>query len=286
MSELQTLAIKSVKHLCAVLMTTQKELDELVKNREKYYYLKKKVKLDKKGQPKRDEEGNIVYRELNPSEGRLKEIQEVIRHRILLKIPMPANITGGVKGSSNIANARAHLGKKFKFKTDMKRYYPSITPERIYKLFKDHGFAPKCCTYLTHLTTYKHELPQGTPTGPDIANRVFLSQDYKVIRYCKKYGITYTRYIDDLVFSCPNDFRQHCVPLVSFITEVGFSISIKKTLYRAGTMEITGVDVKNNVLDVNDYFKLLISDDSIPAKITNGRRAYYKQVRKKHITKK
>jgi RNA-directed DNA polymerase len=283
MNEMQTLGAKSLKHLCAILMTTPKELAELVQNREKYYYVKKKVKLDKRGQPKRDEQGNIIYRELNPSEGRLKAIQEIIRNRILLKIPMPPNITGGVKGSSNIANAKAHLGKKFKFKTDMKRYYPSITPERVYKLFKDHGFSPKCCTYLTHLTTYKHELPQGTPTGPDIANRVFLPQDKKIIKYCKKYGFTYTRYIDDLVFSCPKDFRQHCVILVDFITEANFSVSIKKTLYRAGTMEITGVDVKNNVLDVNEYFKKLMEDETIPVKITRGRKAYYKQVRKKKI---
>jgi len=69
MNEMQTLGAKSLKHLCAILMTTPKELAELVQNREKYYYVKKKVKLDKRGQPKRDEQGNIIYRELNPSEG-------------------------------------------------------------------------------------------------------------------------------------------------------------------------------------------------------------------------
>jgi RNA-directed DNA polymerase len=283
MNEIQTLGVKSIKHLCAVLMTTPKELEELIKHREKYYYTKKKEKPDKRGGAKRDENGDIVYRELNPSTGRLKEIQQIIRHRILLKILLPPNIKGAVKGSNNIANGRAHLGKKFKFKTDMKKYYPSITPDVVYQLFRDHGFSNKCCSILTHLTTYKHELPQGTPTGPDIANRIFLPQDKKIIRYCLKYGITYTRYIDDLVFSCREDFRAHCLPLIDFILEAGFKISIEKTIYRAGKMEITGVTVKNNVLDVSDYFKTLMGDETIPKHITQGRKAYYKQVRKKLV---
>jgi RNA-directed DNA polymerase len=281
MNELKTLGVKSVKHLCAVLMTTPKELEELIAHKEKYYYKKLKAKTDKHGKPKVDENGQIIYRELNPSKGRLKEIQKIIRNRILLAIQMPENIKGGVKGSNNIANARAHLGKKFKFKTDMKRYYPSIGPERVYKLFRDHGFSNKCCSILTHLTTHKHELPQGTPTGTDIANRIFCPQDKKIIRYCKKQGITYTRYIDDLVFSCSFDFRQHCLPLINFILEFGFRISIEKTLYRAGTMEITGIDVKNNVLDLSDNFKTLLEDETIQKKITQGRKNYLKQVRKK-----
>lgn len=281
MQEIKTLGVKSVKHLCAVLMTNPKELEDLIKHRENYYYVKLKAKTDKRGQPKRDENNQIIYRELNPSRGRLKEIQEIIRNRILLSIPMPDNIKGGVKGSNNIANARIHLGKKFKFKTDIKRYYPSITPERVYKLFLDNGFSSKCCSILTHLTTYKHELPQGTPTGTDIANRIFLPYDKRIITYCKKHGITYTRYIDDLVFSAPYDFRQHCLSLINEILKADFKVSIKKTLYRAGKMEITGVDVGNNVLDVNDYFKILLEDKSIPQKITKGRIAYYKQVRKR-----
>ncbi len=281
MNEITNLGIKSLKHLCAVLMTNPKELEELIKHKEKYYYIKLKAKTDKRGQPRRDDTGQIIYRELNPSKGRLKEIQEIIRTRILLSIPMPKNIKGGVKGSNNIANARAHLGKKFKFKTDMKRYYPSIAPERVYRLFKDYGFSNKCCSILTHLTTHRHELPQGTPTGTDIANRVFLLQDKKIIRFCDKRGITYTRYIDDLVFSSSSDFRKNCPELINFILESGFRISVKKTLYRAGVMEITGIDVKNNVLDLNDYFKILLEDQTIPAKIIQGRKNYLKQVRKK-----
>jgi len=281
MSDVKTVGIKQVKHLMGVLMSTEKEIAELIKNKEKYYYISYKKKLDEKGLPRRDENGNTLYRQLNPSQGRLKTIQEIIRSKILLSIPMPENIKGGVKGYSNVANAKAHLGKKFKFKTDIKQYFPSISPERVYKMFLLNGFSSRCCTILTHLTTHKFELPQGTPTSTDIANRIFLPNDRIIIDYCQQHKIRYTRFVDDLVFSSPFDFRQHCPDLISFITDDGFTVSCRKTIFKAGNMVITGVDTKNNVLDVTDFFKQLLEDTTINPEITTGRNSYYKQVRKK-----
>ena len=59
---------------------------------------------------------------------------------------------------------------------------------------------------LTHLTTNNYALPQGTPTSTAIANIVFLPIDNKLIDYCIQKKLTYTRYVDDLVFSSHFDF--------------------------------------------------------------------------------
>jgi len=280
MSEIKTVGIKSIKHLMAVLISNEAEIADLIANKEKYYYITQKPKMDKRGQVKLDADGNIEYRELNPSRGRLKEIQDIIKIRILSKIPLPENIKGGVRGYNNIANARAHLGRKHKFKTDIKKYFPSINPDRVYNMFLQQGFSSKCCTILTHLTTHKFELPQGIPTSTHIANLIFLPNDKVLIDYCKSNDIRYTRFVDDLVFSSPKDFRNKCLDLVGVIINDGFKISCKKTLYKAGNMEITGVDTKNNVLDVSDFFKELMNDSSINQKSTQGRKSYYKNVRK------
>lgn len=279
MNEIKTLAIKNIKHLMAVLISNEAEINSLIQNKEKYYYTMFKPKKEK-GRIKKDAEGKIIKRELNPSCGRLYEIQDIIKNRILSKIPLPENIKGGVKGYSNIANAQAHKGRKYKFKTDMKKYFPSIGYERVYKMFLDHGFSSKCCTLLTHLTTHKHVLPQGTPTSTHIANLIFLPNDKILITYCKKHNIRYTRFVDDLVFSSPFDFRDKCLDLINVILNDGFKISIKKTLYRAGNLEITGVDTKNNVLDVPDFFKELMNDPSFDVNSAKGRISYYKNVRK------
>jgi RNA-directed DNA polymerase len=279
MIEIKTLAIKNIKHLMAVLISNEAEINDLIQNKEKYYYTMYKAKKEK-GRVKKDVDGKTIKRELNPSCGRLYEIQDIIKNRILSKIPLPENIKGGVKGYSNIANAQAHKGRKHKFKTDMKKYFPSIGYERVYKMFLDHGFSSKCCTILTHLTTHKHVLPQGTPTSTHIANLIFFPNDKILIAYCKKNNLRYTRFVDDLVFSSPLDFRNKCLDLINVILDDGFKISIKKTLYRAGNLEITGIDTKNNVLDVPDFFKELMNDASFREESTMGRKSYYKNVRK------
>lgn len=279
MNDMKTLGIKTVKHLMAVLKSNEKEIKHLIDKKEEYYYIIYKPKKER-GKVKKDANGKVIMRELNPSRGRLYEIQQNIKNQILAKIPLPENIKGGVKGYSNIANAIAHKGRKHKFKTDMKKYYPSISYERVYKMFLDYGFSSKCCTILTHLTTHKFELPQGTPTSTHIANIIFLPNDKIIIDYCKSNGLKYTRYVDDLVFSSPEDFRNNCSDLIQVILDDGFKVSCKKTLYRAGNMEITGVDTKNNVLDLPDFFKKLMEDPLEPPKRTQGRVNYYKQVRK------
>lgn len=50
-------------------------------------------------------------------------------------------------------------------------------------------------------------------------------------------------------------------------------------------MEITGVDVNNNILDLNGDFKTLLEDKTIPEKITNGRRSYLRQSSEKEAKK-
>lgn len=281
MPELKTTEIKSVKHLMAVLKCKLPEIEEIIANKDSYYYIKLIPKEDQRGNIKKDADGNNIYRILNPSKGRLYDIQAIIAQRILSKIPLPENIKGGVKGCDNVANANSHLGKKYKFKTDIKKYFPSINHERVFKMYQQNGFSSKVSTILTHLTTHNFELPQGTPSSMHIANLIFLPYDRLIIPFCNENKITYTRFVDDLVFSSPHDFRLKCNDLINFILNADFSISYKKTIFRAGNMVITGVYTKQNVLDVTAEFKELLADTTIKPSKTDGRNKYYKKVRKK-----
>lgn len=261
-------------------MCKESEIKQIIETKESYYYISHKQKVDKKGNPKIGIDGKIEYRVLNPSRGRLKEIQSIIKSRILSKISLPTNIKGGVKGNDNIANAKVHLGKKHKFKTDIKKFFPSISYKRVFKMYLENGFSAKVATLLTHLTTHRYELPQGTPTSTHIANLVFLPNDLQIIDLCAQNSITYTRFVDDLVFSSQKDFRVMCDDIIKVILKDGYKISYKKTKYRAGNMEITGVVTKQNVLDVSDDFKNLLADKTIVMTKTQGRKKYYDNVRK------
>ena len=280
MTNLKTTAIKQEKLLYAVLRTNKTELETVIQNKQSYYYTFPKIKKDKRG--------NIVYengvpkqRMINATKGRLNDFQKIITKKILSTIPLQSNIKGGVKGSSNITNAKAHLGKHYKFKTDIKKYFPSISQDRVFKMYIDNGFSCKVATLLTHITTNNYELPQGTPTSTAIANLVFIPNDKKIIDYCTKNNLTYTRYVDDLVFSSHFEFKEKVLEIVHFILSDGFRISIKKTIYTAGSLEITGVLTKQNVIDATDEYKELVADKTIAAKTTEARIKYISRIKTK-----
>ncbi len=254
------------------------KLIDIVDNIDRYYYEDKTVKKNPDGSPK-IKNSEIQYRTLYPSTGLLKTVQEAIKDRILSKIEFPLHIQGGVKKKSNITNAKRHQGKKYHFRTDLSEFYPSISYKMVYDMFIRNGFSPDVSRLLTQLTTYKGELPQGTPTSTHIANLVSLPIDFQLIEFCLTRGITYTRFVDDLSFSSANDFRETTHEIISIITSSGFSISHKKTFYKIGPTLTTGIWAKNNSLDARDDQKKRLANSNLTESQRAGLQNYIKRVK-------
>jgi len=108
---------------------------------------------------------------------------------------------------------------------------------------------------MTKLTTLKGHLPQGAPTSSHIANLVFLKYDLELWKLCKDRDIVYTRFIDDLTFSSQDDFKEVTFDLLKVIENSPYKISHRKTFYSEKPVEVTGIVVKQNNLDVTDAFK-------------------------------
>lgn len=238
--------------LPSIIGESKKELDKIIADIDNHYNEWIETKTDKKtGQPKTYLDGTIKERVIRPSKPQLKRIQKKIKDRILSGIELPNNVHGGVKGKSNITNAKPHQGKKYVFVTDLKDFYPSISSKKVYKTFINLGFNSQFAFYITRLTTWKGQLPQGTPTSTHISNLVFLETDYKLIEICKTNDITYTRYIDDLTFSSQKDFQHLITAILHTVQKDGLKISFRKTDY-SGNQNITGIDVFLNKIDGTD----------------------------------
>lgn len=228
----------------------KKELVSEVSSNIDFYYNewteKKKDRVT--GEYKKYKDGTVKKRVIRPSLKELKKIQRAIKERILAPIVMPSNIHGGVKKKSNITNAKPHQGKKFQFTTDLQDFYPSIKYDKVYDTLLKLGFSNHYSHWVTKFTTWKFELPQGTPTSTHISNIVFLETDFRLIEFCNRHGITYTRYVDDLTFSSQQCFKIHLQTLLEIVTDSGFKLSYRKTKYE-GFQNITGIDVFNNYID-------------------------------------
>lgn len=255
--------INQLKHLCAILGCKQSELDYIVHNLDEFYKEWTEKKKDKvTGDYKKYKDGTIKQRIIRPSKKRLKELQSIIKKKILAPIHLPDNIHGGVKARTNITNAKVHQGNKYKFTLDLMSFFPNISSQQVYDCFINLKFSTHQAHMLTKLTTWKHELPQGTPTSTHLANLVFLNTDFAIIDLCKKHCLTYTRYVDDITISSQEDFKPLLQDFIVIITKNGFKVNFRKTKYE-GIQTITGIEVYNNYIDAPLKIKIKAEEEKV-----------------------
>ncbi|HRI86560.1 MAG TPA: reverse transcriptase family protein [Ignavibacteria bacterium] len=232
------------------------------------------------GKVKYNVEGKPIYRILNPSIKRLEKIQERIKTNILDKLLLPDYAFGAVKKKDNVKNAKKHQGKKFKFVTDLKNFFPSISNKKVFEMFLSFDFSPTVSRKLTQLTTYKGKLPQGTQTSSAIANLVFIKTGKNLQNFAKENNITFTSFLDDLSFSSPIDFKDKTYTILDIIKSDGFFISHKKTKYGVKA-KITGLYPKQNYLDLPNSFKTKIKNvDGKTEEQIRGEKLYEEKVKK------
>lgn len=240
--------INEFKKFCSIVCFKPKELQLIANNLDKYYKEWIEKKIDKKtGLPKKYLDGSEKQRIIRSPQKELKIIQSRIKNKILVPIKLPGEVHGGIKRCSNITNAKPHQGNKYIFTTDLQDFYPNITSQRVFDTFCDF-FSPHFAHWLTKLTTWKYELPQGTPTSTHISNIIFLKTDLALIDLCNSNNITYTRYIDDLTFSSQKDFKHILTDILNIVTSHNFKLSHRKTQYK-GKQIITGINVFLNKID-------------------------------------
>ncbi|HEY6505086.1 MAG TPA: reverse transcriptase family protein [Chitinophagaceae bacterium] len=244
--------INKPKHLYYVLHSSKEELEEITKNIDRYYYHFKKAK--RKYGNKQEENGIIRYRDLYPSRGRLKEIQQRI-NILLQRVKLPEYAYGSVKGRNNIHNALMHIRNKHFLAVDLKNFFPNITYHQVFRMFRYYNFSPDASHILTKLTTYKGSLPQGAPTSPIIANLVFTQTGLLLSKIAANNNITFTAFLDDLEFSSKTDFKHLIQEILQEIKSGGFYLHHKKISYREKKPEVTGLLITDKGLTVNSIIR-------------------------------
>ncbi len=198
-------------------------------------------------------------RTINAPKYTLKIIQRRILSKILKNKFVHPNCHGFHEGRSILSNVRDHSNKKIILKLDLKDFFPSIKSERVYDLFKTFGFEKEVTFFLTELTTYNGELPQGAPTSPYISNLISKKMDYRLNCLALKSGISYSRYADDLTFS-GNKIKKSTQRLISkIICEEGFQIneSKKRIISQKDRQIVTGLVVNKKIGIGRKKYRLL-----------------------------
>ena len=164
-------------------------------------------------------------REISAPMPLLKRTQNWVLENILYRVPVTASAHGFVPERGILTNALPHVGKTLVVNMDLQNFFPTITYPRVKGLFRQLGYSEQFATVFAllctepetdhvradgkafYVQTGRRTLPQGAPGSPAITNLICRRLDARLSGVAAKFGMTYTRYADDLTFS--GDDAEH-----------------------------------------------------------------------------
>jgi RNA-directed DNA polymerase len=157
---------------------------------------------------------------------------------VLSKIQVSPYSYAFSQGQSIVECAQQHLGCTWLVKIDLRHFFESLSEIQAYRVFSNIGYGHLIAFEMARLSTkvlredsrkYKKpswisskrspiedyndnrigHLPQGAPTSPKLANAIVHNLDLEIAEAVRKFGLTFTRYADDIVLSTDSkDFTR------------------------------------------------------------------------------
>lgn len=206
------------------------------------------------------------FRHIHSVNGKLLKVQtfineEILQHTTVSRSSYAFSKNGGIKSC-----AQAHCGAKWIFKFDLENFFYSINEYQVFKIFNNLGYTRLLSFELARICTttrlpanmysllkeadtnffnnykfydkkvYLGVLPQGAPSSPMLSNLVAKNLDNSLKDLASIYGLTYTRYADDLTFSTPINLPSNLSigelqrKIIYEIRKQGFKENKKKTV--------------------------------------------------------
>ncbi len=242
---LNALTLSTLNDLSVLLEVPSVELLRLARQIEKFY--RKKVEAKSSG-------GQRVYFIPNSE---LKKVQRCIHRKFLRRLPVHESIHSYRKKRDTITNASVHVGNPILLKLDIKDFFPSIRPNKVYEIYLKNGCSPLVSRLLTTLTTFQDQLPQGPPTSPGIANQVLAPLAKRLSGVCVQHGLALSIYGDDICVSGSRRAAQVEGLLKRIVESEGFVLNVEKSVVRqlGEKKTVTGISVNEKLNIDKDYYR-------------------------------
>lgn len=219
--------------------------------RYRHIYLRKKVP------------GRKNVRMISIPESQLLICQKWISENIL-KFGSPHQCSFAYHPKSNpVFAARVHTKAKWLIKIDIQDFFHAISEHQVYRVFRSLGYSRLVSFELSRLCTMPCErhtadkadkkyldvkikhyyspdvgiLPQGAPTSPMLSNLVMKHLDFELAQIADDNAMRFTRYADDIVFSCEDGRPQKEINrikrfILKTLNDGGFRPNRRKTKVR------------------------------------------------------
>ena len=140
-------------------------------------------------------------------DSKLWGLQQRLLINFLDKQDLPVCVKGFRKGESYYSFLSEHIGAKYYLRVDIESFFPSITDDCIKNelssllVCNSSEEKGKLLDLVCDIVTLDGTLPQGACTSPMVSNLIMAKVDQRITIYCQVFGVRYTRYADDLLFS-------------------------------------------------------------------------------------
>jgi len=234
-----------------ILKIPKEELLALLADRQSYYvpFEKKKITAG----------GRVKIRTIEPPHGYLKRVLKKINTTVLQPQMerLPYGVMGGRKGYSVVDNAKYHASSPALMKYDIKDFFPSIKYVDVFHIFRYQlNYCEEAANILAHLTTFENSrhgvhVPQGSPTSMSIAIFAVEKMSCVVDDYCRKNGLKFSIWVDDITISGPYDrLCRHRSTINHMLNSTHYRINPDKHsgIVRKGQKgrSVTGVIISND----------------------------------------
>lgn len=169
---------------------------------------------------------------------------------LLERIKKPPYLHSGTKGRSYITNAKVHLGDVPVVKLDIKKFYPSIEFDRIFRFFQDTlQCPPDVSALLTRLCTINGHIPTGSCVSQLLAYFAALPM-FEELSATSGPDIRFTCYVDDMTWSGSGAGSALLWQLKQVIHRHGFRYHADYVYGATEVKVVTGVVIQGTSLKV------------------------------------
>jgi RNA-directed DNA polymerase len=140
----------------------------------------------------------------------VKLLQRLLVEHFIDKWPLHDAATAYRIGDSIAEHAERHIHSNFLLKLDFQDFFPSITAKdiRAHVALVQPTFSAYDVEVLSNLLSWRNKksknycLSIGAPSSPSCSNALLYEFDSRVSAFCTIRNVTYSRYADDMAFSC------------------------------------------------------------------------------------
>jgi len=195
----------------------------------------------------------------------LKILQYWVMENVLQVFPVHAAATAYRKGKNIADNAQPHVAHSYVCKMDFKNFFPSIKATDFERFMSKNPLAAAWTQedigQMSRILFWKQRrggellMSIGAPSSPMLSNILLYDFDVEVAALCAEYGVTYTRYADDMTFSTNEqgvlrEVEQKIPAICRRIQSPKLTVNKEKTVHasKKGARRVTGLVLTNDGL--------------------------------------